>query len=102
MAESTRRLGDTRLGAEQSQRMLKGEEMCNEGKFEVAVNGNIKAYNKDEFMKALKMMQRVVQVITVLDDRTLTNGENTDIEFAVRLSGCGLKNGFLISNVYWA
>jgi hypothetical protein len=102
VAESIYRLGDPRLGAEQSQRMLGGEEICNEGKFEVAVNGNIKAYTKDEFMKALKIMQRVVQVITVLDDPTITNGENADIEFAVRLSGCGLKNGFFISSVYWA
>jgi hypothetical protein len=101
-ADRIRRLGETHVGAEQSQRVLKGSELCNEAKFEVAVNGNIKAYTKDEFLKALKMMQRVVQVITVLDDRTLPNGENIDIEFAVRFTGCGQTNGLFISNVYWA
>ncbi|CAB9524870.1 expressed unknown protein [Seminavis robusta] len=91
-----------RLGEPPRQRRLKGNENCNEIKFEVIVNGKKTEYNKAKFHERLKIFQRVVQVIEVLNDPNLTNGVSHDIEIAMRITGCGHTNMWVLSGIYWA
>lgn len=100
--KSTRRLGEPEHELNQMVRQLKGTELCNDLKFDFAVNGKITTYNKEEFMDKLQIFQRVVQVQTILNDDSVTNGEPHDIEIALRLRDCKRGNMFKLSHIYWA
>lgn len=97
-----RRLGNPQLPKEQMGRELKGAGVCDAVKFEIAFNGKIRSFTKDEYNAYTKVFQRVVPIITILEEEGFMNGETVDIEFALRLTGCGKNNVFSLSNIYWA
>jgi len=70
--------------------------------FEYAINGKITTLNKDQFLEEKKQIQRVVEIITLLDDKDFSNGEAQDVEVAIRLRGCGRSCVFGLSHIYWA
>ena len=83
-------------------RRLKGEGLCDKFKFEFVVAGKKTTYNAKQFHEHLLVAQRVVQVQHLLNDPTLTNGEPHDVEVAMRITGCELKNMLRVSHIYWA
>lgn len=48
------------------------------------------------------LVQRVVQVWTVMNDPGFTQGESVDVELGIRLRGCGRDHVFWVTHVYWA
>lgn len=69
--------------------------------FEYAVDGKITSLPRDEFLEKRKKIDRVVEVLTVLDDPNYTT-EPKDVEIAIRMRGCGKQCNFALSHVYWA
>jgi hypothetical protein len=69
--------------------------------FEYAIDGKITSLPRDEFLGAVAQLQRVLQVLTILDDPNFTS-EPKDVEIAVRMTGCGRDCTFGISHIYWA
>jgi hypothetical protein len=69
--------------------------------FDYAIDGVITTLDKDEFKSRLKTPQRVLEMLTVLDDPEFTDAPKT-VEVAFRLRGCGRTCIFGISHVYWA
>ena len=97
-----RRLGEPLSSKGQMERNLKGAAVCDDAIFEIAFNGKISRFTKAEYEAYNQVFQRVVQIIKIVDDEGLTNGEPYDIEFGLRLTGCPKTNTFQISNIYWA
>ncbi len=76
---------------------------CDDFRFEFAIDGVITSWDKDEFGQHVASIQRVVEVVTIVEDPELTNGgEEREIEFAVRMFGCGTEKEFQLTHVYWA
>ena len=98
-----RRLGEPVLPEGQMERHLGGQEICATAKFEIAFNGKIRSFNKAQYEAYNKVFQRVVPIITIVDDEEFTKGEPHDVEFGLRLTGCDKKtSAFQLSNIYWA
>lgn len=76
-------------------------ELPDEFIFEYAIDGKVTTLTKSEFLEQKKLIQRVVETITMLDDPNFTEGAR-DVEIAIRLRGCGRKVVFGVSHVYWA
>jgi hypothetical protein len=70
--------------------------------FDFAINGKITTLNKTEFLAQKKQVQRVVETLTLLDDKGFSNGKAQDIEVAIRTRGCGRSCVFGVSHIYWA
>lgn len=88
----------------QSERQLKPKvpEYCDEFKFEFSIDGGkVTEWNKDQFVENIGLIQRVVEVLKVAEDSSITGGEEKEIEFAFRMTGCFQKQMFL-THVYWA
>ena len=77
-------------------------EYCDSFEFQYAINGTITSLTKNEFESRLNKVQRVVEVITLLDDPDFTNGHVVDLPLAVRIVGCGRQKVFSLTHVYWA
>ena len=77
-------------------------ELPDEFQFEYAINGKITTLNKTQFLEEKKQIQRVVETITLLDDRDFSGGEAQNVEVAIRLRGCGRSCVFGLSHIYWA
>lgn len=69
--------------------------------FDFAIDGKITTLNKGEFVDRLKEPQRVLEVITLLDDPNFTSTVK-NVEVAFRMRGCGRACSFALSHVYWA
>jgi hypothetical protein len=69
--------------------------------FDYAIDGKITSLSKSEFIDQVKQPQRVVEVLTVLDDPSFTAKPKT-VQVAFRMRNCGNKCTFGISHVYWA
>lgn len=75
---------------------------CNEFVFEYAVDGVVTTLNMTEWERRSQHVQRVVEVMTILEDPNYTSGVETQVEIAVRIRGCGRVKHFTLSHVYWA
>lgn len=77
---------------------------CDDFRFEFAIDGVITSWNKDEFQQRVANIQRVVELIKLVEDPSLTNdgAEEREIELAVRMVGCGIQKQFQLTHVYWA
>jgi len=76
-------------------------DICDEFKFEFAIDGNITTMNKDTFEKS-PVPQRTVQVTTLLDDPNYTTTPR-DVELAVQMTGCSPGGRALImTHIYFA
>ena len=70
-------------------------------KFEYAIDGKVTTLNKQQFIEKRKRVQRVVEILTLLDDPNYTKNEK-DVEVAIRLQGCGTSCAIGITHLYWA
>jgi hypothetical protein len=76
---------------------------CDDFHFDFSVDEKITTYNLEEFKEADKNIQRVVEVFTMLDDPSyVKEGEEKDVELAIRMRGCGNVKVFSLTHVYWA
>ncbi|MGK3747182.1 MAG: hypothetical protein ACI8RD_010944 [Bacillariaceae sp.] len=76
---------------------------CSDFRFEYSVDGKVTSLTKDEFVKRTGVIQRVVEVLKIVEDPSITGGEEKEIEFAFRITGC--KNDgktFSVTHIYWA
>jgi hypothetical protein len=77
-------------------------EFCPEFRFEYAIDGQITSLNLTEWRAASKMVQRVVEVVKLLDDPNYTGGEEKEVEVAVRITGCARSKVFQLTHIYWS
>jgi hypothetical protein len=93
---------ERRMG--QSHRELKPSvpEYCEDFKFEWAIDGRITSWNKDEFMAHFVAAQRVVELITLIEDASKLSEQEREVELAIRMTGCGNDKHFKLTHVYWA
>jgi hypothetical protein len=73
--------------------------------FEYAIDGRVTTLSRDEFLSRKKDIQRLVEVITLLDDESFAakeTGSSSILEVAIRMKGCGRKCVFGVSHLYWA
>jgi len=76
---------------------------CDDFKLEFAFGDTILALNKDEVLgERHSLVQRVVQIWTVLHKPDYTNGDTVDIELGIRLTGCARQHVFWVTHIYWA
>ena len=69
--------------------------------FEYAIDGKITTLSKDQFLEKNHHIQRVVEIMTILDDPEFTS-EKKDVEVAIRMKGCGKTCTFALTHIYWA
>jgi hypothetical protein len=69
--------------------------------FEYAIDGKITALTRDQFLEQKKLVQSVVETITLLDNPGFTT-VSKNVEIAIRMRGCGRECTFAVSHVYWA
>ena len=76
---------------------------CPELVLEFAVGERIISIKSDEILgEKHSLVQRVVQIWTVLNEPDFTKGETLDVELAIRLRGCGRQHVFWLTHIYWA
>jgi hypothetical protein len=75
---------------------------CPEFEFEYAIDGNITTLSLDEWQARSKSVQRVVEVLTLLEDPSYTGGEEREVEVAIRIKGCAKTKTFGLTHVYWS
>jgi len=80
----------------------KPPEICEEFRFEYAINGDVKSMDKSAFVNRRRSLARVVEAFVLLEDPNFTGGIETEVEVAVRIVGCGRINTFSLSHIYWA
>jgi hypothetical protein len=88
-------------GERMTMRSYDTPELPEEFFFEFAIDGKVTTLTKSEFLEQKKLIQRVVETITMLDDPHFTDVAR-DVEIAIRLGGCGRNVVFGVSHVYWA
>lgn len=69
--------------------------------FEYAIDGKITSLSKAEFLEKNHHIQRVVEILTLLDDENFTS-EPKDVEVAIRMKGCERVCTFALTHIYWA
>ena len=67
--------------------------------FEFSINGKSTKWSKEELKERRGQPQRVVEVVTLLDDPKFPKGP---VELGIRLLGCGRDCPFGIPHLYWA
>jgi hypothetical protein len=76
---------------------------CDEFKFEYAIDGKVTSFAKDEFFdKKHKVVQRVVETVTLLKDPNYTGGQEKEVEVAVRITGCARLKTWQLTHIYWS
>jgi hypothetical protein len=93
------------IGRHTDTRSLKGVEplpFCDAFQFEYAIDGTITTLSLSEWQARSKQVQRVVEVLTVLDDPSYTGGEEREVEVAIRITGCARQKTFGLTHVYWS
>jgi hypothetical protein len=69
--------------------------------FEYAIDNKIiKSLTKEELINFIKKPQRVVEIMTLLDDPNFIS--KTNVQVAIRLRNCGHDCALGISHIYWA
>lgn len=78
-------------------------EFCDDYQFQYAIDGVVTTWSKDEFVAKSMLLQRVVEVFTLLDDEEMAKeGRERDVELAMRFQGCGRVKHLSLTHVYWA
>ena len=80
----------------------KQPEYCDDFKFEFSIDGKLTSLSKDELQARTGVIQRVVEVVKIVEDSSITNGEVKEVEFAIRMTGCTNDKQFKITHIYWA
>jgi hypothetical protein len=88
--------------AEETWRRLKAAapEYCPEFQFEVAINGAVQTYDFKTWTEVMmRYVARVMRVWPILEDPGFTG---TNVEVAIRMTGCKNKKFYGLTHVYWA
>jgi len=80
----------------------KTPEYCDDFKFEFAIDGKVTTWDKKQYDEHYKHIQRVVEIIKIAEDPSITGGEEKEIEFAFRILNCGNEKSMRLSHLYWA
>lgn len=80
----------------------KPPELCGSFMFEYAINGKVTTMDKGTFLQRKQDLARVVETIVLLNDTEFTGGVETEVEVAIRITGCDRINVFKMSHIYWA
>lgn len=82
----------------------KPTEMCDDFKFEFAIDGKVTAWNKTEFESNNHHVERVVEIFTLLNQPDYTGGVEKEVEVAVQIRGCPREGGKVhkLSHIYWS
>ena len=89
---------------DEEERRLKAKvpDYCPEFKFEYAIDGKVTSWNYDQYMENMGHIQRVVEVVKIVEDPSITGGKEKEIEFAFRITGCKNEKMMQITHLYWA
>jgi hypothetical protein len=87
---------------EERQLKAKTPEYCDDFKFEFAIDGKVTTWDKTKYDEHYHHIQRVVEVIKVAEDPSITGGEEKEIEFAFRILNCGNEKSMRLTHLYWA
>ncbi|KAL7579689.1 hypothetical protein ACA910_021835 [Epithemia clementina (nom. ined.)] len=92
---------DTTL-LENQRRILKPQvpSYCDDFVFEFAINGEITTWDKNQFTSNINQAQRVVELVTLLDDPEW-NTPKENVEVAFRIRGCGRQKPLDLTHIYW-
>jgi hypothetical protein len=85
-----------------SDRRLVDAPLCEDFRFEFAIDGEITSWTRVEWEEKKMNVDRVVAVWTLLDDPGFSNGSSVDVELAIRMMGCDQKTTHDLTHVYWA
>lgn len=102
--DAGRRLGavssnDT-LATERERRLDGADDFPEDWKFDFAINGKITTWTKEEFLARRGRPQRIVEVVTLVDDPNFPKGS---VEVAIRTRGCDRDVcAIAIPQIYWA
>jgi len=98
-----RRLGasnDQQQPSANSTRRLGLSDQPEELVFEYSVDGVVTSLSKTKLVDEIKKVQRLVEIVTVLDEESFGVKENVEVAF--RLKNCGRQCTFGLTHVYWA
>lgn len=90
--------------AETEGRQLKAKvpDYCPEFMFEFSIDGKVTSWDKDKFLENMGVIQRVVEVLKVVEDPGITGGKEKEVEFAFRITGCKNEKVMHLTHMYWA
>lgn len=80
----------------------KPPELCDNFKFEYAINGVVTTMDKETFLRTKQNLARVVETVVLLNNTDFTGGVAREVEVAIRITGCARINIFKMSHIYWA
>jgi len=87
---------------EERQLKKKTPEYCPEFKFEFAIDGKVTSWDHEKFIENMGHIQRVVEVLKIVEDPDIIDGVEKEIEFAFRITGCTNVKTMQITHIYWA
>jgi len=82
-----------------------GTWFCHDMLFDYSINGKVTTLTKTEFVERWTHPERVVLLLTILDDEDFAKGLNgaDTVEVALRWRGCSAKETkVLLTHIYWA
>jgi hypothetical protein len=86
---------------QQSHRRLDMVGLPDTFQFDYAIDGKVTTLNKEQFIDKIHAVQRVVEILVLIDDPNYGAKEN--VEVGIRIRGCGEADCSLqVSHVYWA
>lgn len=75
--------------------------ICDDFKLEFAIDGEITSWDRAKFLERKSNPERVVEIVTLVDNPEFSINGPRDVELAIRIIGCQRINTFLFSHVYW-
>jgi len=75
---------------------------CADFRFEFAIDGKVTTLTKNEFIARKAVIQRVIEVVKIAEDTSITGGDEKEVEFAFRMTGCTNNKTFKVTHIYWA
>lgn len=76
------------------------DELPDTFRFEYSIEGKITSLNKTELKERRTTPQRVMEMLTILDDPSY--GVKESLQVGIRMTGCGRFCTFGLSHIYWA
>jgi hypothetical protein len=85
--------GATKTETGNSTRALGPKAFCDNFQFEYSIDGNVTTLNLEQWKQRVNKVQRVVEIVTLLNDPNFTGGVEKEVEVAIRMLGCGKLKG---------
>lgn len=103
-SSSSQNMESVIFDVEDTERQLKAKvpDYCPQFRFEFAIDGKITSWDYKKYMENMGHIQRVVEVLKIVEDPKLTGGVEKEIEFAFRITGCTNEKAMQITHLYWA